>query len=128
MSLRTPLGRARGLGSAKEGLNHWWAQRFTAVILVPLLLWFAISVVGLVGAGYDTAAAWVARPLNAVLLLVMLGALFHHAQLGLQVVIEDYVHAEGPKLVTLVLVKVVILLLAVAAALAVLKLAVGGSA
>ena len=97
MSLRSPLDRVRGLGAAKEGVAHWWAQRMTALALIPLTVWFVASIVGLAGADYDTTVDWVGRPLPAVLLLLLIAATFHHAQLGLQVVIEDYVHHEGLK-------------------------------
>ena len=94
MSLRTPLGRVRGLGSAKEGTAHWWAQRLTAIALVPLVLWFAVSLIVLAGADHATVAAWLRDPVAAVLMLLLILAGFHHAQLGMQVVIEDYVHSE----------------------------------
>ncbi len=87
--LRSDLGRVRGLGSAKEGVDHWWRQRLTAIALVPLGLWFVVGAIGLVGADYNAAADWVASPLNAVLLLLLILATFLHAELGLQVVIED---------------------------------------
>lgn len=105
MSLQTPLARVLGLGSAKEGAEHWWWQRLTAVALVPLGLWFVIAVITLVGAGYAEARAWVGAPLNMVLLIAFTAALLHHAQLGLQVVIEDYVHSEACKLAGLLAVK-----------------------
>ena len=89
--MRSPLGRAIGLGSAKEGVEHWWVQRVTAVALVPLALWFVIAVIGLVGADRDTMQDWVGRPMPAILLVLLLIATFYHVALGLQVVIEDYV-------------------------------------
>ncbi|MFN4282271.1 MAG: succinate dehydrogenase, hydrophobic membrane anchor protein [Alphaproteobacteria bacterium] len=123
--MRTALGRVRHLGSAKEGVQHWWAQRLTAVALVPLTIWFVASVAYLAGADHAAFAGWIARPLNALLMIVLLGAGFHHAQLGLQVVIEDYVHGEAAKLVSLIVVKFAALLLALAGIFAVLKLAFG---
>jgi len=105
MSLQTPLARVLGLGSAKEGVEHWWWQRLTALALVPLGIWFVIVVISLVGAGYAEARAWVSAPLNMVLLIAFAAALLHHAQLGLQVVIEDYVHNEAWKLTGLLAVK-----------------------
>ena len=105
MSLQTPLARVLGTGSAKEGVDHWWWQRLTAVALVPLGIWFVIAVISLVGAGYAEAHAWVSAPLNMVLLIAFAAALLHHAQLGLQVVIEDYVHHEAWKLTGLLVVK-----------------------
>ena len=98
MSLRSPLGKVRGLGSAKEGVAHWWAQRMTAVALVPLLIWFVASVCAMTGAGYDAVHDWIATPMVSIMLVLLTLAVFHHAQLGLQVVIEDYVHTEWLKI------------------------------
>lgn len=122
-TLRSPLGRVRGLGSAKEGVRHWWAQRVTAVALVPLTLWFVASLLVLAGASHGEVALWAARPHNAVLLLALIGATFWHAALGLQVVIEDYIHGEGARLATMLAMKAAVLLLGLAAAFAVLKVA-----
>jgi succinate dehydrogenase / fumarate reductase membrane anchor subunit len=126
MSLRTPLGRVRGLGSAKEGVTHWWAQRLTAIALIPLILWFVVSLLSLAHADYKTAVEWVSQPLNTVLLVILLFSVFYHAQLGMQVVIEDYVHTEGAKLISLLLMKFILVLLGVSAVLAVLRIAFGG--
>jgi succinate dehydrogenase / fumarate reductase membrane anchor subunit len=126
MSLKTPLGTARGLGSAKSGTHHWIMQRITAVALVPLTIWFVFSAVALAGAGHGEAIAWLAQPINAVLMLLLIIATFHHLQLGLQVVIEDYVHAEGVKIASLLAVKLAAFALAVAAGFAVLKVAFTG--
>jgi succinate dehydrogenase / fumarate reductase membrane anchor subunit len=125
---RSPIARVRGLGSAKEGVQHWWVQRLTAVALVPLSIWFVAGVVAMTGAPWAQAGAWIARPLNATLMILLLGLGFHHAQLGLQVVIEDYVHAEGPKLALLILVKLLALALALGGTLAVLRLSFGAAA
>lgn len=105
MSLQTPLSRVLGLGSAKEGVEHWWWQRLTAVALVPLSVWFVIAAVSLVGSDYDAARAWASRSLNVTLLIAFVGVLLHHAQLGLQVIIEDYIHNEPWKLTLLLAVK-----------------------
>jgi succinate dehydrogenase / fumarate reductase membrane anchor subunit len=126
MSLKTPLGTARGLGSAKNGTHHWIMQRITAVALVPLTLWFVFSAVALAGSGYGDATAWLADPINAVLMLLLVIATFHHLQLGLQVVIEDYVHGEGVKIASLLAVKLAAFALGTAAAFAVLKVAFTG--
>ena len=126
MSLRSPLGRVRGLGSAKTGTEHFWAQRVTAVALIPLTLWFVYSILALGNGDHAVASAWMQSPLNAVLLLLLIVATFHHMQLGLQVVIEDYIHVEYMKIVMLVIVKGASLLLGVAAAFAVLKVSFGG--
>ncbi|MGQ0663721.1 MAG: succinate dehydrogenase, hydrophobic membrane anchor protein [Pseudomonadota bacterium] len=126
MSMRSELGRARGLGSAKEGVSHWWAQRVTAVALIPLSLWFVAEVVGLAGADQRAVAAWIGAPVPALLLVLLLAATFHHAQLGLTVVIEDYVHREGLKIAGLLLVKGAAAVLGAAGIFAVLRLALGG--
>lgn len=122
MSLRSPLGRVRGLGAAGEGVGHWWAQRLTALALIPLTLWFVGSVVAMTGAGYETVAAWIASPLVAGLLLLLIVATFYHSYLGLQVVIEDYVHHEGRKLALLMLVSAASIVLALIGVLSVLML------
>ncbi len=123
--LRSPLGRVRGLGSARSGTHHWFMQRVTSVALLPLTIWFAASLVcTLAGATYEQAALWVALPWNAVLLLALVGASFHHLAAGLQVIIEDYAHTEAGKLIGILLVKAICWLLALSAALAVLRLAI----
>jgi succinate dehydrogenase / fumarate reductase membrane anchor subunit len=123
---RTPLSQVRGLGSAKEGSHHWWMQRLTAAALVPLSLWFVVSLVSLSQADYASVVAWLSSPLVAVLWLCFLWALFHHAQLGVQVVLEDYVGAEGLKIASIVAVKFVAVVLGLASAVAVLKVSLGG--
>lgn len=125
MNLRSPLARARGLGAAHSGTHHWWVQRLTSIALVPLVLWLAFSFVSLATADHATATAWLRAPVNAVLMLALIGILFQHMQLGLQVVIEDYVHGHGSKLVALVAVKYGTALLAIAAIFAVFKIAFG---
>lgn len=125
-TLRTELGRVRGLGSAKEGVGHWWAQRVTAVALVPLSLWFVASVVSLAGADHATVVNWMRAPVPAIMLLLLIAATIRHAQLGVQVVIEDYVHHEGLKIASILVVKAALLLLGLASAFAVLKLAFRG--
>ena len=124
-TLASPLARVRGLGSAKEGVSHWWAQRVSAVALVPLTLWFVYSVVMLTGADQARVRDWLHRPASAILMSLLIVATFYHAALGIQVVIEDYVHREGVKLTTLLLVKGLIVLLAAAALFTVLRVAVG---
>ena len=88
--LRDPLATARGLGSAKDGVHHWWMQRITAVALVPLVVWFAVSLVMLSGADYNAVREWIARPLVMVMLILTITVGLHHGQLGMQVVYEDY--------------------------------------
>ena len=125
MNLRSPLGRVRGLGSAKEGVAHWWAQRLTAVALVPLVIWFVASVCAMTGADYAAVREWVASPIVSILLVLLTVAVFHHAQLGLQVVLEDYVHSEGLKIAGIVLVKFAAFALAVATILSIVRIALG---
>ena len=96
-SLRNPLAHVRGLGSSRSGVHHWWLQRLTAVILVPLVLWFAVSLLSVAHADHATMKAWVSRPFNTALLVVLLTTMFYHARLGLQVVIEDYVHGKATR-------------------------------
>src|SRR4029077_7148635 len=125
--LRSPVGRAIGLGSAKEGVEHWWVQRVTAVALVPLTLWFVIAVVRLSSADIDTVRDWVGRPLPAILLVLLLIATFWHASLGLQVVIEEYVDTDLHNLGLLIVVLLACFALAVAGIFAVLSIALGTS-
>lgn len=124
--LRSPLGRAIGLGSAKEGVEHWWAQRVSAVALVILGLWFAASLIALAGADRAAFVHWLRHPVSAILMLLTVIAVFYHGALGLQVVIEDYVHAEWVKLASVVAMRLASLALAVAAIFAVLRIAFGG--
>jgi succinate dehydrogenase / fumarate reductase membrane anchor subunit len=121
--MRSELGRARGLGSAKSGLHHWWAQRLTAVALLPLSLYFVISVLMLEGASRDQVAAFLAEPWNTVLYLCLIAALFYHLSLGLQVVIEDYVHTDATRMASILALKGIIVFCALACAVSVLKLA-----
>lgn len=123
---RTPLNQVRGLGSAKEGTHHWWMQRLTAVALVPLTIWFVASLLSMSEADYVTVVTWLRSPLVTVLLLCLIWALFHHAQLGVQVVLEDYVHAEWLKIASIVALKFAAVLLGLASAIAVLKVSLGG--
>ena len=125
MSFRTPLARARGLGSARHGTRHFWNQRITAVALVPLCAWFVFSMVAVGGAHYDAVHEWARQPGTALLLGVFTISLFYHAQLGIQVVIEDYVHTQWLKVASLMLLKLLAFLLAAAALLALLRIALG---
>jgi succinate dehydrogenase / fumarate reductase membrane anchor subunit len=125
-SVRSPLARVRGLGSAQHGVGDWWVQRVTAVALVPLAVWFVAGVISLAGADHRTVALWMGHPVNAVLLILLLVAMFRHAQLGLRVVIEDYVHHEGAKIALLLAVNGVLAVLAVGSILSVLKLVFRG--
>ena len=124
--LRSPLARARGLGSAKYGVHHWWAQRLTAIGLIPLVVWFAISLVMMSGADYGAVRAWIGSPVVMVLLILTIAVGLHHGQLGLQVVIEDYVHGDGSKLALIVAVRFIAILFGLAAIVAILRIGFGG--
>jgi succinate dehydrogenase / fumarate reductase membrane anchor subunit len=122
---RTPLKGVQGLGSAKAGTQHFIVQRLTAIALVFLACWFLYFVVGLMHADYLTASDAVARPWNAMLLIAFLVAMFWHAQLGVQVVIEDYVHSHGLALTAQIAVRIVCILGALASVFAVVRIALG---
>ena len=121
MSLRSPLGRAKGLGSAHEGTGHWWTQRITSIALVPLTLWFVASVIAMAGADYFAMQEWLRSPVVAGILILFLVAGFYHGALGMQVVIEDYVHHEGAKIAALMIVNGLSLVLGLAGVLAILS-------
>jgi succinate dehydrogenase / fumarate reductase, membrane anchor subunit len=123
--LRNPLKRARGLGSAQFGVGHWWTQRVTAAALIVLGVWLVVLVLGLMHSDYATARASIAKPWNAVLLIAFLISAFWHAVLGLQVVIEDYVHTRWKEIVLLVAIKFLAVLSVLAGTLAVLRIALG---
>ena len=125
-TMRSPLGKARGFGSAKEGVGHWWSQRVSAVALIPLSLWFVIAAICLAGKNRSEMVEFFAAPGNAALMVSFLIAAFYHAQLGLQVVIEDYVPAEGCKIPLLILTKLGFAFLGIFAVISTLKLAFGG--
>ncbi|MBL6985885.1 MAG: succinate dehydrogenase, hydrophobic membrane anchor protein [Methylobacter sp.] len=121
MDYRTPLSRVRGLGSAKSGTTHWWMQRITAVALIPLSFWL-IYFLGLsLTVPYQQTVDWLTSPINSVCIVAWIIAVFYHAALGLQVVIEDYVAAEGPKIISIWAANLAFLFLAIAALLAVFR-------
>ena len=122
---RTPLKNVRGLGSAKDGTHHFIVQRITAVALIFLSAWFVYFLLSLMGADYLSATDAVAKPWNAVLLIAFLVASFWHAQLGMQVVIEDYVHSHGLALVSQILVYFICILGALASVFSVIRVALG---
>ena len=124
--LRTPLSRARGLGSARQGVHHWWAQRITAVALIPLVTWFAISLIMMSGADYAVVRAWIGSPVVMVLLTLTIVIGLHHGQLGMQEVVEDYVHSEGMKLALIVLLRFIAVFFGLAAIVAILRIGFGG--
>lgn len=125
MSLRSPLGVVRGLGSAKEGVRHWWLQRVTAIALVPLVAWFVWSVLCVSRMDYAEARAWLGAPHVATLMIAFVVGVFWHAQLGLQVVLEDYVHHPWGKVAAQVAVRLAMALGALGAVVAVLKISLG---
>lgn len=122
-ALRSPLGRVRGMGSAKSGTHHWWMQRVTSIALLPLTLWFVFSMISLAGASYLETLLWIAQPVNAVLMLVLIGLTFHHMAAGLQVVVEDYVRDEFKRIAFVLIIKAASLLMALASGFAVLRIA-----
>ena len=123
--MRTPLKNARGLGSAKDGVRHFMLQRISAVALLFLVVYVVVLVIRMVGADFATAHALVAQPFNAILLVAFLVAMFWHGQLGMQVVIEDYVHAPGKATVFQFAVIFVCVLAAIASIFAVVRIALG---
>jgi succinate dehydrogenase / fumarate reductase membrane anchor subunit len=125
MSLVSPLGRVLGLGSAREGSRHWYAQRLTSIAVALLGIWFLVAVASLDGLGLDAVRSWLSSPLSATLTLLLIGTLAWHTILGLQVVIEDYVGSRGLRLGLVIGMKFAFVLAATAAAIAVLRLAVG---
>jgi len=124
MSIQTPLGRVRGLGSAKSGVEHFWQQRVTAVALVPLTLWFVWSVARYAGAPYGEVVAFLANPFNAAAMLLFVIAGIYHMTLGVQVIIEDYVPSEGPKFALLLVNKFAAFAIGTVCAIAVLRIAI----
>ncbi len=122
---KAPLARARGLGSAHSGVHHWMHQKITALANIPLSLWAVWSVTKLAVAGmtYENVFGFLVQPFNAVMMLLFLLSVFYHASLGLQVVIEDYVHCEKTKMLSLIFLKLGFLVMGIASAFSVLKLA-----
>lgn len=121
--MRSQLGRARGTGSAHSGVHHWYAERITAIALVPLTLWFIVSMLRLLGAPQEAVATWAGNPVNAALLLALVVMTFHHMQLGVQVVLEDYVNAKWLMNILILLTKGLAAILGLIASVSVLKLA-----
>ena len=122
-SMQTPLAAARGLGSAKSGLHHWWNQRMTAVAMVPLVIWMVSLSILMTGAGYEDALVLVSYPANATVLILFVAVGFWHAMLGLQVILEDYVAAEGLRLILITLIRMFAVALAALSILSILRVA-----
>ena len=127
MSLRSPLGTVLGAGAAGGGVRHWWQQRLTSIALVPLTVWFVVSLLALPSLDYATLIAWMHQSSTALLLILLVLSAAWHSQLGVRVVVEDYVHGAGARTLTLVLIGFAHVLLAVAGVFAVLKVAFGSA-
>lgn len=123
MSLRSPLGRVLGLGSAKDGTEHWWSQRVSAVALIPLTLWFLFSLLALPGLDYLTVRTWLSFPMSGFLAVLLVAVLAYHSYLGTTVVIEDYVPAAGTKLLSLLVLRFLYVLVGGASVFAILRVA-----
>lgn len=126
--MRSPLGSALGLGSAKEGTAHWWTQRMTSLALIPLTFWVVYSLFVLAGLTRPEAILWMQNPVNAILLVLFLVSMFYHSLMGLEVVIQDYLHLKWLKISTLIFVQFAHVLLAAVSIFMVLRLALGGGA
>lgn len=125
-NFRTPLKKVKGLGSAKEGTGHFWSQRLTALALVPLVLWLAFSVASLPGMDYVAIREWLSQPFNAIVMILFLIAGFHHARLGLQVVIEDYISSHVTRTAAIIAVTFIAAALGVTGVFSVLRIAFAG--
>jgi succinate dehydrogenase / fumarate reductase membrane anchor subunit len=125
MSLKSDLARVRGLGSAKTGTHHFWHQRLTAIALIPLGLWLVTSLVCIMRSDFGSAQAWVTKPHVTILLVATLAAMFYHLKLGMQTVIEDYLHNESLKLASIIGLNLGTALCALASIVAVLRISFG---
>lgn len=125
--LRTPLNRARGLGSAKDGVGHWISQRATAVALIPLVIWFGASMVAFAGADYETMIGYLRQPYVGILMTLLIFAAFYHMRLGLQVVIEDYITKEGSRILLILLTNFLVFAVGFACVFAMLSISFGGA-
>ena len=124
-TIQSPLARAQGLGSAKEGSEHWLAQRLTSIANIPLVLWLVYSIVSLIGANHAEFTTWLAKPWNSILMILFVISIFYHAKLGVQVVIEDYIHNEGLKMVKLIGQKLFFIATGVTCIFSVVKISLG---
>jgi succinate dehydrogenase / fumarate reductase membrane anchor subunit len=125
MARRNPLSMQMARGSSREGVGHWKLQRLTAISNLILVVWFVISVLALSGANYHETRLWLAQPWNTVMMALLVISTFIHAPLGLQVVIEDYVHHEGAKTAALIAIRLLAVALAVASLIAILRVSLG---
>lgn len=124
--MRTPLARIRGLGSAREGTGQFWAQRLTAVALIPLVLFFLVLLISLNGADFATVRTALVNPFVALMFVLMLVAGLYHMRIGMQIIIEDYIHSEGSKIALIMLNTFFAIVVGVASVYALVKLALGG--
>lgn len=122
---RPPLSRATGLGSASKGVGHWWAERVSAIALIPLTIWFLASVIALTGRDHAGVVTWLRAPSARICMVLLLVALFYHMALGLQVVIEDYVHS-GARFPVLIAIRLGCFALAVTGIVVTLRISLGG--
>jgi succinate dehydrogenase / fumarate reductase membrane anchor subunit len=125
MSLRSPLGRVLGLGTAKDGTSHWWGQRISGVALAILGLWFAWSIATMTDYGHANTVVFISQPFNAVMLMLLCITMAYHSYLGVQVVIEDYIHAHGLKLFSLIVSRFAHIFFAAVGLFAILRLGIG---
>jgi len=128
MRMETPLGRVRGLGSARSGAHHWWLERLTSIAVLVLFVWFIVSILRLPSLSYGDVRGWLRDPLAAVPMLLLVVTTFWHLKLGLQVIIEDYVHEDGMKLFSIVLLNFFTIAGGALAFFSILKIAFGGDA
>ena len=124
--MKTPLARVRGLGSAKDGTHHFWSQRVTAVANIPLVIFMVVSFVGNAGKGHAEWVAWMKQPLVSVLMILFVANFVYHMRLGLQVIVEDYVHDKGLKIATMLAITFACVLIAALSIFSVLRIAFGG--
>lgn len=125
-NLVSPLAKARGLGSAHDGVHHWMSQRITAIANIPLVIWFVVSIVMLRGASYEVFTSWLAQPVNAILMILFIVSTFYHAFLGSQTIVEDYIHCKTLKLTKLIAMKLFFFAAGVACIFSILKIAFAG--
>jgi len=124
--LRTPLSKAKGLGSAKTGTEHFWMQRITALALIPLVIWFCMSLAFLPDANYATVVSWLSSPFNAVLMIITLIAGFYHGALGMQIIFEDYISTHSTRIIAIIISNLVLFFFAALGVFSVLKISISG--
>ena len=127
MAMQSDLGRVRGLGSAKGGTSHWWAQRVTAIANLPLGLWLIICLISGVGSSYETVTAWLSNYFHATMMVILIANMAYHFALGLQVVIEDYIHGRVKEVTALLAVRFFAVFIAVASTISVLRIVFAGA-